>query len=101
MPEDEIDEVLGDDAGDAGGDDDGGEDERFGVWPENERALTAFMSVQRQWRIAPMGGYISLDYPGVESVLRMSKIEVDAELLADLGAIEGGALDVMNAKQED
>jgi hypothetical protein len=94
IPEEETAEVEG-----AGGDDGEGEDGRFKVWPENERALGAFLAVRRQWRIGPMGGFLGLDPQGVESLLRMSKIEVDADLLDDLAAIEGGALEVLNAKQ--
>lgn len=98
VPEDEIDAAQDEDGNDPEA---GGEDERFGVWPQNERALEAFLLVRRQWRIAPMGGVIGLDFPGVESLLRMSKIEADAELLDDLSMIEGGVLEVWNAKQED
>lgn len=46
-----------------------------------------------------MGGVLGLDRPNVESELRMRKIKVDAALLDDLAAIEGGALEVWNAKQ--
>jgi hypothetical protein len=69
------------------------------VWSENERALDAFLAVCRFWRHHPMGGVLGLDRPNVESELRMRKIKVDAALLDDLAAIEGGALEVWNAKQ--
>ena len=75
-----------------------GDDGNFGVWPENSRALDAFLLCRRQWRVGPMGGYLGLDYPGAEAKLRMSAVEVDAELLADLDVIEGAALEVLNAK---
>jgi hypothetical protein len=74
------------------------EQELFAVWPANERSLNAFLAVGRQWRVAPMGGLLGLDYPGVEAVLRMRKIKVDAELLDDLAVMESGALEVLNAK---
>ena len=83
----------------AGGDEEESEDERFAVWPENERALAAFLYCRRLWRIAPMGGVLGLDRPGVESELRMRKIKVDGALLDDLAAIEGGVLEVWSAKE--
>lgn len=88
-----------------GNDDD---EDAFEIWPENEHALKCFMLVRRQWRIGPLGGVLGLDYPGVQAVLRMRKIRIDAALLDDLevmeggvmvgGAMVGGALDVLNAK---
>ena len=78
-------------------DDDEGE-ELFAVWPENEHALKCFMLVRRMWRYGPMGGVLGLDRPNVESELRMRKIEIDAALLDDLAVMEGGAMEVLNAK---
>lgn len=94
IPDDEA--AAADDEGEGEGDDD---DDRFPVWPANERALTAFLICRRQWLIGAMGGFVGLNYPGCESLLRMSKIKVDADLIDDLAAIEGGALEVLNAKR--
>jgi len=68
------------------------------VWQENERALGAFLHCRRLWRYAPMGGILGLDRISVEAELRMRKIKIDGALLDDLAAIEGGALEVWNAK---
>lgn len=73
------------------------EDELFGVWPENDKALHAFLVCRRQWRVGPMGGVLGLDYAGIESLLRMNRIEISPELLADLDVMEGAAMDVLNA----
>lgn len=75
------------------------EDERFEVWRENERALGAFLHCRRLWRYAPMGGVVGFDRPSVEAELRMRKIKVDAALLDDLAAIEGGVLEVWSAQK--
>ncbi len=96
--EDEAEAERGAEDDDEGGEGEG-EDERFGVWPENERALQVFLAVRRLWRIGPLGGVLGLDRPSVESELRMRKVKVDATLLDDLAAIEGGALEVWNAKE--
>ena len=74
------------------------EEEAFSVWPANERALSAFLSVCRQWRVGGMGGVLGFDMQQVESVLRMRKIKVDAELLDDLAVMESGVMEVWNAK---
>lgn len=68
------------------------------MWRQNERALKAFTAVCRLWRYAPMGGVLGFDRPSVEAELRMRKIKVDAALLDDLAAIEGGVLEVWSAK---
>lgn len=85
IPEDETD--AADDA-----------DIRFVVWPANERSVNVFLTVCRQWRVGPMGGYLGLDYQQVEAVLRMRQIKIDAAVLDDLAVMEGGALEVLNAK---
>lgn len=92
------DEVV-DGAEGAGADETEGADERFAVWPENERSLGAFLHCRRLWRYAPMGGVLGLDRPSVEAELRMRKVNIDAALLDDLAAIEGGVLEVWSAKQ--
>lgn len=89
VPEDEINEALGLDDND--------EDDEFEIWPDNVHALNCFLAVCRLWRVGPMGGVLGLDYPGVEAVLRMRKIKLDAALLDDLAVMEDGAMEVLNA----
>lgn len=45
-----------------------------------------------------MGGFLGLDYPGVEAVLRMRRVKVDADLMDDLAVIEDAALEIFNEK---
>lgn len=47
--------------------------EEIYLWPENVRAWNTFQSAQSQW-IVGMGGATGLNYPGVESMLRMCGI---------------------------
>ena len=63
--------------------------------------MEAFLTVCQQWRVGPLGGLLGFDYPGVEALLRMSEIEVNVDLLADLRIMEGAALAVLNANQRD
>ena len=49
-------------------------EENFLLWPENERPLVVFSRLQTCWRYHPLGSRIGLDWPQVESVMRMMKI---------------------------
>ena len=101
MAEEDIDAALhrgGGEGEDGDGDGDGGGECSFDIWPANERALEAFLRVRRQWRVGPVGGVMGFDYPGVEAVLRMSSISVDAALMDDLAVMEEAAAEVLNAK---
>lgn len=53
------------------------------------------------WRYAPMGGIIGLDYPQIESVLRLRGIKKKKrkKLFEQLQWIERGALDAINSKK--
>lgn len=87
----EIHAALGDD-----------EDESFEVWPENAETVATFMALQTQWRIGPMGGYLGLDYPGMQSVLAMrgvKKGKAQRRMFDDLQAMERAALPILNAKR--
>lgn len=46
-----------------------------GVWPEHEQAVTVFAALLTQWRMAPMGGVIGLDYSAIPPALEMMGIE--------------------------
>lgn len=54
------------------------------------------MKLSTQWRLGAMGGVMGLDYPAVESVLRMLKIKDKAEMLDSLRVMEIAALEEMN-----
>lgn len=75
-----------------------------GVWTEHVRAVEAFLSVTTQWRVVESFSQglrvIGLDYPAVETGLRMSGIAVDPDLWGQLQLIEIGALGAMNGTAE-
>lgn len=78
------------------------EDERFEVWPENAETVETFMALQTQWRLGPMGGYLGLDYPGMQSVFMMRGVKKGKPrrvLFDDLQAMERAALPILNAKR--
>ena len=46
------------------------EHDEYWLWPENEEAFGIWLAVQTQWN-ASMAGATGLNYPGVETCLRM------------------------------
>lgn len=72
------------------------EEEHFEVWPENWEAVQLFLRLSSQWRYGAMGGVIGLDYPSVESVMRMLRVKDKATMLDELQVMERAALEVLN-----
>lgn len=72
------------------------EDLHFEVWEENWEAVQIFMRLSTQWRYGGMGSVIGLDYPSIESVLRMLRIKERAAMLDQLRVMEMAALRVLN-----
>lgn len=52
------------------------------------RAIALFARVQTQWNHSSMGGLLSLNYQGVETVARALDLTLDANLLRDLQVME-------------
>ena len=77
--------------------------EEFEVWPDNWRAWRLFQSVSTQWRTAPMGGVIGLDYGGVESAMRIQGVPRHKwrGLFADVQIMEAAAVGYFSEKKED
>lgn len=77
------------------------ENDDYEIWPENETVLYVFLNCGTQWRrVATVGGIIALglDYPAVESTMRMLSIQDQEEVFRDLRVMEAAALEVMNAR---
>lgn len=70
------------------------ETEEFELWPENERPLEIFLSLQTQWRFGPAGA-TGLDYAGVAWALRMMRVKSTPELFDQIRLMERAALDCM------
>lgn len=45
--------------------------DEFWLWPENDEPFRLWLSLQTQWYVAGMGGPIGLNYPGVETCMRL------------------------------
>lgn len=88
MPADDIDALLTDEL-----------PEDFEVLPENWDAVRTFMRLQSQWKVAPMGGLIGLDYAAVEVVMRLLRIADTESTFARLQAMEYAALEDSDADQ--
>jgi hypothetical protein len=44
------------------------------IWPEHEQAVGVFAAMLTQWRTAPMGGVVGLDYSALPAVLEMMSV---------------------------
>lgn len=71
------------------------------IWPENYRAYCLFHTLRRQWRIAPMGGPLGLDF--AIAFHRMDRMGLTPEeynqLDEDLQVMEDAALEAMRSKE--
>lgn len=71
-----------------------------GVWPEHAEAVSAFLSVQTQWRwVSPGPGALmasGLDYTAARTGLDAAGFTVTPALWNDLQVIEAGAREALN-----
>ena len=75
------------------------DDPRFDVWQENLPYLEFFCRCRTQWTVS-FSGVVGLNYPAVESLMRMMKIENAPEFFAEIQAMEFAALPVLNEKAD-
>lgn len=78
----------------------GGEQDDYPVWPMNLATLRVFQGLATQWRLAPMGEPIGLDYAAITpTVLRGLGVsrETWPEIFTGLRFMESGALDEFSA----
>lgn len=75
------------------------EPEVFEVWAENWPAVELFLRLATQWKIGGMGGFLGLDYPAVESAMRILRIHNRAEMFDTIQVMEYAALPVLNRKE--
>lgn len=68
----------------------------FDVWPENWETVQLFLAVQTQWRMAPMGGVVGLDYAAVDAAIRHLRRPMTPELFAGLQIMEKAAIAELN-----
>lgn len=75
------------------------ETEPVELWPENWPSWCLYAEMSGQWRIAPMGGRVALDYTAL--FLRMDRMRLDDDtwqsLFDDVRVIEAAALAQMAA----
>jgi hypothetical protein len=70
------------------------------VWVENEDALEVFLAMATQWRYAPLGGIVGMDYPSLNSVMDMLCIEGRKDMFFFIRLMESAALEVINAESK-
>lgn len=69
-----------------------------GIWPEHEQAVNVFAALLTQWRMAPQGGVVGLDYAAIPPTLELLGVEREAwpGLFEQLRVMENEAVKVMN-----
>lgn len=72
--------------------------DHFEVEPENWPALLAFISCETQWRYANSGLRLGLDYPALESVVRLQKIPNKPDVFRRVQIMERAALAFLNKR---
>jgi hypothetical protein len=94
VAEDEIESYLHGDDEDEGDPD---EVDPYEVFPENWDAVRVFQALTSQWRRDSFTGiFEGLNYPSVESVLHMMKIENTADVFRDIRVMEFAARKELN-----
>lgn len=75
-------------------------EEDIGVWNINVAAVTAFLSIDSQFRVTARGtGSVlvtGLDYTGVQAGLALAGIAVTPQVWGDIQLIETGAVAELN-----
>lgn len=67
-----------------------------GLWPRHEAALDAFLAIAGQWRVAPSGRFLGLDYAAARAGLDLAGIEMTPDLWSEVQEIEAGARTGLN-----
>ena len=79
------------------------EPEHFELWRENDAALAIFLSLSTQWRaIESAAGVkvVGLNYPAVESVLRIRKVRDRERVFSDIQIMESAVLPILNNRDD-
>jgi len=76
------------------------EETDYRVLPENWEAVQVFIRCATQWRYAGMAGQpTGLDYPALESVMRMRGVDDLADTFDRIRIMEGEVLRVLREKE--
>ncbi|WP_221931105.1 DUF1799 domain-containing protein [Telmatospirillum sp. J64-1] len=72
----------------------------FPVWRENSVPFGLFLNLSTQWRLAPEGQPLGLDYHAAEAAARWMRIKRTPDLFEDLRVMELAALQAMAEKRK-
>ncbi|HRH13179.1 MAG TPA: DUF1799 domain-containing protein [Azonexus sp.] len=77
-----------------------GQEQSYGLWPDNWPAFSLFLDLKTQWRPGPMGGVLGLDYAAIAPTmdLRGIKRKRRGDLFDALQAMEAAVLQVVAEK---
>ncbi|MEL6920964.1 MAG: DUF1799 domain-containing protein [Pseudomonadota bacterium] len=72
----------------------------FGVWPDNWKAMQAFLALDTQWRVGAGGGFLGLDYGAAAALFKGRSTRAFAALMMRVKHIEAGALQELNRRED-
>lgn len=76
------------------------ENEAYELWEENLPVVELFVRSIRQWRTAGEV-FLGIDYVALETVAKLSHIELTSELFGDFQIMEARAADLMNERKPE
>ena len=74
----------------------------FQVWPENWETLLVFLAVETQWRESEGmagGRLLGINYPALESAMRLMRIKDKSEMFERVRMMEREAIKYLNSKK--
>ena len=76
--------------------------DEYWLWPENEEAFSMWLAIQTQWN-ASMAGATGLNYPGVETCLRLRGVKKKSrrQLFLMIQMMERACLDEWARKRQN
>lgn len=72
----------------------------FPVEPDNWEIVGLFSALRTQWRVAPMGGYLGLDYTAVAAVFNILRVADRETVFSHLQEMESAALQVFSTRSK-
>lgn len=78
----------------------GGPATSFEVWPENADTVAAFLRLQTQWIVGPMGGLVGMNYQGIAAMFDILQTSNRSEIFEGLQIMEQAVVSVLSKRKE-
>lgn len=68
------------------------------IWPDMTAGVLTFFALSTQWKTAPMGGMIGLDYQAIRPTADLLGLSLETQAFHDIRLMEAEALKAMRRK---